>query len=229
MSHNTYNYQSYQLTKSAYPSNNTRKYSIKDLIMNSPNDLYRYTSNASRFPDNGAFLLITENQFIIGINGDDGLQAHVYSYATSYLELTNSSYQPYDLKKACEYTRFIKDTFITGNIVAELDTTSHYLNQVLRIRMHLPRKNISKNEFITFENLYNSFGEVLQNCKFQYNLFISETHEVIRFEHLIELYNFFESRIDENLIIPKLKDKSGNDMDEIIIGYPSETNKKKYR
>lgn len=205
----------------AFIGNPNRKYSfpLDKMIMSGEMDFYRFIENGKKYDANGAFLVITEQQYIIGINAWDGAGSHNYSHARVNLELKNRHPETLTLLQIAQEALELEENFIVIDFENE---TSERNQRIKEIRVSLPRNTITPLELKTFENFYYEYNEAIRNEEFIISCRIKNSEEKYKWillNDIDDLLLFMKNNTNENLIVHKIQN-------EEIIGIPNSSHTK---
>ena len=184
-------------------------YSLYDLF-NRGIDLINQGLTEEHNSGNGSFIIITDNQYIIGDTPIDGAGTHAAAYAAAMNLMygTNSSSNlNRDTKSAL--SSLCTNSFITARIVCEpvmgdngRPVLSAYIN------FYFPRnKTISENTYKMLEKFYNDFNDHIKNVikKCGLKRFISINGEWIKGDDLTEVLDYFEKLVSSDTKPPKVE------------------------
>lgn len=194
----------------AYIGNPNRKYNfpLSEMIMSDEMDFYRFITNGKKYDTNGAFLVITEQQYIIGINAWDGAGSHNYSHARVNLALKNRNPEALTLQQIAEEALELEKNFIVIDFEDEISENNQPIKDM---RVSLPRKKITPFEFQTFISFYQDYNEAIKagnfpiSCKIKNN---ENSYEWIFLNNIDELLIFLKNNIDENINIKQIENET---------------------
>lgn len=199
-------------------------YDLYPLIENF--DFYEFISSAENskedLMEHGAFLVITNRQYIIGYNAGFGFGTHISANARVMKELLGGGFIS-STKDAIKLNEDIKQ-FITAKIFYEYMGDDKYSRPIysgcINFNLCLNNNKITKKQFEVFKMFYNDYNDDLKyvinkyginkfHIKFCYNEKDNSMKQYIS-DSLDELYNYLENNIDyskevyeENIIIGK--------------------------
>lgn len=180
-----------------------------------------FIASATNF-DQGGFLVITNNQYIIGYTDGFGLGTHRVAFARVMKDLTgggliSSHEEAYKLSTECT------KNFLTARITYDYRGCNSFGNSMHSgaIYFKLPENNtITKEQYNMFKKFYNDYYNELkilirklgiQKFNIQYEFMDEDnTKRIKNTDNLDELYIYLEHQIDDN--------KTINIDNEIIIG-----------
>lgn len=194
----------------AYIGNPNRKYNfpLNEMLMSDEMDFYKFMSNGKKYDTNGAFLVITEQQYVIGINAWDGAGSHNYSHARVNIALKNRHPETLSLQQISEEALELEENYI---VIDFEDETSETNQSIKDMRVSLPRNKITQFEFQTFLNFYEDYSEAIKEGNFPVNCKIKNdngTYEWIFLRNIDELLIFLKNNIDENIYIHKIENET---------------------
>lgn len=171
--------------------------------------------------DFGAFLVMTDKQYILGYNAGFGVGTHIASFAKTFSELKGISKIDNDLD-ALRFSNKCQDDYITARIMYECVGENENRIPVYSggIGFTIKKLPISPNQFEVFKKFYENYNKdielAVKKC-FINNFsvwFINDTEPgqsyLDKSGNLDNLYSFLESHIDYN--------KVTSDEDEVLIG-----------
>ena len=211
-------------------------YDIRPLI-NENFDFYDLISNAKDSPnDNGAFLVITNNQYILGYNRGMGTGGHSLSFANAYLAI-NEGYIGFDKQfHKGEISSFVDMTstntkcmhdYLTARIYYEGHDTNVYGRIIYSGSIHFTfKKNINEKipleQFEMFEQFYNDYNDEIKSITRNNPNFVvsfsyyddNSVHQDVRSKDFDLLYEYLKTHIDYD---KKIEDEKR------IIGVPKKS------
>lgn len=206
----------------AFIGNPNRKYNfpLNAMLISGEMDFYKFIQNGKKYDSNGAFLIITEQQYIIGINAWDGAGSHNYSHARVNLELNNHHPETLTLTQIAQEAIDLEKNFI---VIDFEYATRQYEQTIKEIRVYLPRKKISQFELQSFENFYNEYQEAIKFGEFPVSYRIKNSegkNEWYLLNDIDELLTFFKNNVDEVITEKQATNES-------IIGIQTQNNQKR--
>ena len=173
--------------------------------------------------DHGGFLVITNRQYILGINPGFGELPHCYSFARVMKDLKGSG-NISGQQEASRLTRELEDKYITARIVYETyrDEETHKVKKAGYIHFHLcnyyGNKLFSKEQYHQFLNFYEKYNDEIKKACKKYNFTVNYTYK----NEIGQVINNCSTDLDNVLeyIEKHLVDTSSLD-DEVIIGCAS--------
>ena len=199
----------YMVHKSFYGSGHD-EYNFPLDIMKDSSDILQLVRQAKKCDseeENGAVLLITENQYIMSYNRGMGRGPHDSTLARIYADITDQKeLNFYTIKKYC---RMAEQSLIHARVYSEKDTVK--VKNILSFSFNREHK-ISPLEYDSFLNFYNEYAWVFKREKFDVS-FAGKTMSIDDIKLLLE------SMVDYDFSLP-----SEFSENETIIGEP--TNKK---
>lgn len=200
-------------------------YDLGPLISNF--DLDTFISDAEkskeRIQDHGAFIVITNKQYIIGYNAGFGAGTHLSAFARVTKDLFGGGYIA-NQNEAFKLTGICCRNYITGRIVYECVGYNEYQRPIysgyINFNLNEFDNKITLEQFETFKKFYNDYNEDIKYVTKKYGL----NKFYVRFcykdsngdgkenksNSLDELYNHLSKNIDI--------DKTSIDEQEIIVG-----------
>ncbi len=185
--------------------NRTSDWPLDKMLIKGPSELNKLIKNGMRYKgDNGAFVVITENQYIIGINGWEGAGPHMHSYAKVHEALLGNPDRMLTSNEIADLSETMEKTFITINIEAEelLNPNNSSLTRVF-----LPRRMISPKEMETFNNFYKDYGRFIDSklaIPLLVNIEKNGTKVWKEVKGLFGLSLFLKPIVSEDVIVPSL-------------------------
>lgn len=192
-------YDQYKLTNEAYgidEDNLTDSYRI----MTTPEDFIGFFKRKGDGSDNGAILILTGKQYIFRINGKNGRQGHIFSFAKSYLEMEGKQSE-LTLAEASRITINRENNYINFTIEAETSDNGYLYKNIFA---NIPLKGISREEFESFKIFYNTFKEVIEKAHFNFDVRVRG--EIIHIDGIDGLYHYLESIINDKKASFEYKD-----------------------
>lgn len=171
--------------------------------------------------DYGAFLVITNKQYILGYNAGFGVGTHIASFARTFNDINNRGKVENNLDAIRLSTRCQKD-YITARIMYECIGENENGIPIYSGSISFSIKNlpITPKQFEVFKKFYEDYNKeielVIKKCSINnFCVWFSYDTETKKFNinksnNLDNLYNFLESQIDYNKVI--------DDENEVLIG-----------
>lgn len=198
-------------------------YELKPLIENF--SFLDFISNALRNRevgnDFGAFLVLTNKQYILGYNAGFGVGTHIASFARTFNDLNRRGRIINDLE-AIRLSEKCKKEYITARIM--YDCVGETENRVPiysgSISFSIKSLPITSSQFEVFKKFYENYNSEIElavkKCSinnfcvwFTYDTETSKFN-VNKSENLDNLYKFLESQIDYDKVV--------DDEDEVLVG-----------
>lgn len=206
-------------------------YELSPLIENFT--FYDFVTTAEKSKENlgdyGGFLVITNNQYIIGYNAGFGKGTHISAFARTMIDINTPSKRNITSDQdAIKLSRKCKQNYIIARIVYE----SHKDNETGKIECSgsitfnlcpLDGK-ITPSQFETFKQFYNDYNEDIKYITKKYSFYVTvdykdeygkKQYKILK--DLDWLYNYLEQNIDCNKVIEE---------EQIIIGKERKNRKK---
>ena len=193
--------------------------------------IYNALKNNENSDDYGAFLVITNNQYIIGYNSELGRGTHISSFARTMKNLNGGGRIDRD-SDALKLNRECRNNFLTARVLYECNSQTENGRNMYSgcIDFSLGTQMITKDQFEVFKKFYEDYNKeieiVIKKCSLKnFCVWLSYRDEngklcVDKSGNLDNLYKYLENHIDEN---KELED------DKIILGVEvPKTSKKKY-
>ncbi len=198
-------------------------YDLKPLIQDF--SFLDFISNALRNRqvgnDFGAFLVLTNKQYVLGYNAGFGVGTHIASFARTFNDLNGHGRIVYD-SEAIRLSEKCQKDYITARIMYDcVDENENgspiYSGSISFLIKNLP---ISPKQFEVFKKFYENYNSeielVVKRCSinnfcvwFRYDTELSKFN-VNKSENLDNLYKFLESQIDYDKVV--------EDEDEVLVG-----------
>ena len=180
--------------------------------------------------DQNGFLVITNNQYIIGYTDSFGIGTHRVAFARVIKDLTGGGFIN-SYEEANKLSTECCNNFITARITNDYRDNNNFgfPSHTGAIYFKLPGNNtITKDQYEVFKKFYNEYAKELsilirkygiQKFNIQYEYLNEEGTKIIKTtDNLDELYVYLETLIDDNKIL--------SIDNEIIIGETFIPNKK---
>lgn len=169
--------------------------------------------------DHGGFLVITNNQYIIGYNAGFGSGTHQSAFARTIVDINNYSKRKITSDQdAITLYRKCALNYITARITYEKNKGHITFN------LNNFGGKITREQFETFKDFYNDYNEDIKWITKRYDFAVVFYYtdkfgkkQRIETDNLDELYNYFEQNIDYNKVIEE---------EQIIIGKERKNRKK---
>lgn len=198
-------------------------YDIMPLIQNF--DFYDFIDYAERFKeeikDYGAFIVITNKQYIIGYNASFGEGTHLSSFARVMKDIKGGG-NIINSEEANHLTNECMNNFLTGRIMYERCESAGRPKCAGHISFNLINKTITKEQLDTFEKFKEDYGLEIKRIVRKYGIdkfkiiITYKTQEgllnSITTDNLDEVYNILQNYVSQDKIV---------DIDESIIGVPN--------
>lgn len=170
--------------------------------------------------DFGAFLVLTNKQYVLGYNAGFGVGTHIASFARTYNDLNGYSRIRNDLEAIKLSTKCQKE-YITARITYECtgeneNRTPVYFGNISFSLQNLP---ITQSQFEVFKKFYEDYNDeiklVVNKCSLNnfcvwFTYYENGKKGVDKSDSLDNLYNFLLAHID--------KDKVVTDDNEVLVG-----------
>ena len=206
-------------------------YDIEPLIANFT--FYDFVTSAEQskeeLTDHGAFLIITNNQYVIGYNAGFGVGTHASAFARAILALNGKKNQNISGPNEASLLGSSMDSqYIKARIAYECCSPNENgrITYAGRINFSLTPLGgkITPNQFETFKDFYNDYNKDIEYVSKKYNITVrfcyrdenDQAQESIT-KNLDALYKYLEQNIDYNKVI---------DEETTIIGTERRTRKK---
>lgn len=202
-------------------------YDLTPLIENFT--FYDFVTKIENNQDHGGFLVITDNQYIIGYNAGFGSGTHLSAFARTIVDINEgpdrniiTDHEAIILSKKCSLN------YITARIIYECVGEDIYGRQMysgyINFNLNEFGRKITPNQFASFKEFYDDYNEDIKYVTKNYNFTVS-IHYTDEFgkkiskesKSLDELYYYLENNIDYNKVIEEEK---------IIIGKERKDRKK---
>ncbi len=198
-------------------------YDIMPLIQNF--DFYDFIDYAERFKeeikDYGAFIVITNKQYIIGYNASFGEGTHLSSFARVMKDIKGGG-NMINSEEANHLTNECMNNFLTGRIMYERCESAGRPKCAGHISFNLINKTITKEQLDTFEKFKEDYGLEIKRIVRKYGIDkfkIIITYKTqdglldsITTDNLDDVYNILQNYVSQDKIV---------DIDESIIGVPN--------
>ena len=203
-------------------------YDLEPLISNFT--FYDFVTKIESSEEHGAFLVITNNQYIIGYNAGFGAGTHLSAFARTEQDINDNSKSSINNDQdAIRLSRKCATNYITARIIFERTGENNYGRPTYSGYIHFNLKEfggkITPSQFEMFKEFYEDYNEDIKYITARYNFIVSINYvdsnkKSIRKEakDLDELYNYLEQNIDNNKVIEEEK---------IIIGKERKSRKNK--
>ena len=198
-------------------------YELKPLIENF--SFLDFISNALKNRevgnDFGAFLVLTNKQYILGYNAGFGVGTHIASFARTYNDINNRGKVENDLEAIRLSTKCQKE-YITARIMYECVGENENKIPVYSgsISFSIKSLPISPKQFEVFKKFYENYNReielVVKKCSINnFCVWFTYDTESSKFNvdkscNLDNLYKFLESQIDYDKVV--------DDEDEVLVG-----------
>lgn len=126
---------------------------------------FMYEARAYRYDDYGAFLVISNKQYIIGYNAGFGIGSHNSAFAKVYKEMHGGG-TIYNPKDADVLNSLCNKNFITARIFTE-KISGGYTGC---IHFSIPKDGISLEQFKLFEQFYDDYNEEISLTVSKYGI-----------------------------------------------------------
>lgn len=162
--------------------------------------------------DFGAFLVITDKQYVLGYNAGFGVGTHVASFARTFIDLKGGGRIANDLE-ALRIAKKCNNEYITARIMYECVGEDEFRNPIYAgsISFTLETLPISKGQFDVFKKFYEDYNKeielVVKKCSINnfcvWYSYKDENKELCidQASNLDNLYNFLEKNVDYNKTI----------------------------
>lgn len=184
---------------------------VEDILINGPLKFVRCYEEALKQDIFGAYLIITENQYILAKCCDDGKQGHLLSVTKAFLEMEGKNNDVSIIEASRIYPKYSRN-FLIFDI--EIKKTERSRRSEKTFRTTLNYGSISSEEYEVFKMFYDEYREVLKNCDFTYSIFERMTGMLLPIKNIDHLNRFLCSISDNSIEPPKLENE------EKILGIP---------
>lgn len=198
-------------------------YDLKPLIENFSflDFIYDALKNREVGNDFGAFLVMTNKQYVLGYNAGFGVGTHIASFARTFNDI-NGRGEVKDNLEAIRLSEKCKKEYITARIM--YDCVGENENRVPiysgSINFSIKTLPITPSQFEVFKKFYETYNSEIElavkKCSinnfcvwFTYDTETSKFN-VNKSENLDNLYKFLESQIDYDKVV--------DDEDEVLVG-----------
>ncbi len=212
-------YELNSLLHSSYGSKSDEK--VEDNLIKTPLEFARFYTESLNSPESGAYLIITDNQYVFAKNCEDGKQGHMLSITKAFLEMQGKDSNIKILEAARIYSEYDKN-FLIFSFEIRKDPIHKKLEKVIRTTINLD--SITPKEYSSFKSFYDTYKDVITKCGFSFNIWSSSLRKYVPVKNIDNLNNFLTTIVDENHKSYKLHNE------EKIIGVSTYSNiDKKYR
>ena len=198
-------------------------YELKPLIYNFSffDFICNALQNKSVGNDFGAFLVLTNRQYVLGYNAGFGVGTHIASFARTFNDLKGRGRIDNDLE-AIRLSEKCQKEYITARITYECigENDNRIPNYSGSINFSIKNLPISQSQFDVFKMFYEKYNKeielVVKKCSID-NFCVWFTYQnekgkqgINKSANLDNLYQFLEKYIDNNMIL--------DDFNEVLIG-----------
>lgn len=207
--------QSFELSN-VFNADDSYNFDICEMIDNF--NFYDFIKNKKE-DNNGAFLIITDNQYIIGYNSDYGKGSHKSSLARAYKEINGGgkiqSTEKEELIKNCS------NDFITARITYDKEG-SYILFNLTEGEKFISNKKISNSQLEVFKMFYEDYNEILKSIPIEINFHYelngkSAGHTTNNLDEILLYLNKFVDNEKEEIIDKKIIGKRKIDNNKKLI------------
>ena len=190
-------------------------YDLKPLIENFT--FYDFVANTRKYEEHGGFLIITNNQYIVGYNAGFGVGTHMASFARAMVNINDEKES--DITNEIDVYMLYKNcvqNYLVSRIVYEPyedeETGRIKFYGSISFNLTATNKKITPQQFEIFKQFYNDHNEDIKYVTQKFKFFVAvnyldetgkEKYKVT--EDLDFLYNYLENNIDNNKEIPEEK------------------------
>lgn len=196
-------------------------------------DFYEFVDYAERFKeeikDYGAFIVITDKQYIIGYNASFGQGTHLSSFARVLKDIKGGG-TIINSDEAKKLTDECIDSFLTGRIMYERCESAGRPKCEGHISFNLVNKTITQEQLSTFEKFKEDYGLEIKRIVRKYGIdkfkiivtFKTQDGQLesITTDNLDDVYELLKNFVSKDKIV---------DIDEHIIGTPNNSQTLKRR
>lgn len=192
----------YELNMLMHESFGTRHdSSLEDTLINNQYEFIRFYEEGLKYQNNGAYLIITDKQFIFSKNGEDGKQGHMLSIVKTFLELQGKKNDVTLLESSRMYPEYDKN-YLIFSFEVEKDQKSRSLEKRMRTQINRP---LSPKEYLSFKTFYDIYGQIIDKCGFEFNIWDTKTHKYVPIKSIHKLLDYLSLNVDEEVKTPTLK------------------------
>ena len=203
MSYNrTYGSNNYNsLIRTCFYGGGNDAYNFPLEIMHDSEDLLRFTHIGKETDDeigNGAFLLITENQYVMSYNRGMGQGAHNNAIARAWADINGRGGINYT--DAVNTYHDAENKLLIGKFYSERERSNGPLRNLLVFSLYRGGK-ISQAEYDSFMNFYNEYAWVIRREKFKVCVFRGIDRTIDEAKDILE--SLIDPELDLSEIMPK--------------------------
>ncbi len=195
-------YELNSLLRSSYGSESDDK--VEDNLINTPLQFARFYTEALNNPESGAYLIITDNQYVFAKNCDDGKQGHMLSITKAFLEMQGRDSNIKVLEAARIYNEFDKN-FLIFSFEIRKDPIHKKIEKVMRTMIN--KSFITPKEYISFKTFCDTYKDVITKCGFTFSIWSNTTRKYVPIKNISQLDAYLTTIVDENSKSYKLKDE----------------------
>lgn len=220
------------LIQKAYVNNQNNgdadyNYELSPLIQNF--SFFDFVEKGQRKEDNGGFVVITNNQYIIGYNAGFGAGTHISAFARTMKDLNGGGVISNGLE-AIKLSNACKLEYIIAQIVYEYQYDNEYSRPIYGgcINFELSNKRFTINQYNVFKKFYEDYNNEIKLLINKYG----RNNFYVRFSYIDEfkkiqsdysdsfdnIFKYIENHIDETKKVEE---------DKIILGKEVKTSRQK--